>query len=75
MAQWLKPMEGIGYTRLFGFTTTVAAVPVWLQQQHSRPYTTSQTRKEKQLEDMFAAQWSKNSTLLPINKKMVVLNT
>ena len=23
----IKPLEGIGYTRLFGFTTTVAAVP------------------------------------------------
>ena len=42
----VKPFEGIGYTRLLGFTTTVAAIPVATTAAF-QAYTTSQTRKER----------------------------
>ena len=63
----IKPLEGIGYKRLFGFTTTVAAVPVGTAAAFSALYDV--TEEERDAIRRFAAQWSKNSTLLPIRKK------
>ena len=63
----VKPMEGIGYTRLFGFTTTVAAIPVATTAAFQALYDV--TDEEREAIRRFAAQWSKNSTLLPIKQK------
>ncbi len=63
----VKPMQGIGYTRLFGFTTTVAAVPVATTAAFQALYDV--TDDEREAIRRFAAQWSKNSTLLPIKNK------
>jgi len=60
----VKPFQGIGYTRLFGFTTTVAAVPLGTAAAFQALYDV--TDEERQAIRRFAAQWSKNSTLLPI---------
>jgi hypothetical protein len=63
----VKPMEGIGYTRLFGFTTTVAAVPMATTAAFQALYDV--TDEDREAIRRFAAQWSKNSTLLPIKQK------
>ena len=63
----VKPMESIGYTRLFGFTTTVAAVPVATTAAFQALYDV--TDEEREAIRRFAAKWSKNSTLLPIKDK------
>jgi hypothetical protein len=63
----IKPLEGIGYKRLFGFTTTVAAIPAGTAAAFSALYDV--TEEERDAIRRFAAQWSKNSTLLPIRKK------
>ena len=63
----VKPMEGIGYTRLFGFTTTVAAIPVATTAAFQALYDV--TDEEREAIRRFAAQWSKNSTLLPIKQE------
>jgi hypothetical protein len=60
-------MEGIGYTRLFGFTTTVAAVPVATTAAFQALYDV--TDEEREAIRRFAAQWSKNSTILPIKQE------
>ena len=60
----VKPFETIGYTRLFGFTTTVAAVPMATTAAFQALYDV--TDEEREAIRRFAAQWSKNSTLLPI---------
>ena len=60
-------MEGIGYTRLFGFTTTVAAIPVATTAAFQALYDV--TDEEREAIRRFAAQWSKNSTLLPIKQE------
>ena len=60
----IKPFQGIGYTRLFGFTTTVAAVPLGTAAAFQALYDV--TDEEREAIRRFAAQWSKNSTLLPI---------
>ncbi len=60
----VKPFETIGYTRLFGFTTTVAAVPMGTAAAFQALYDV--TDEEREAIRRFAAQWSKNSTLLPI---------
>ena len=60
----VKPFQGIGYTRLFGFTTTVAAIPVATTAAFQALYDV--TDEEREAIRRFAAQWSKNSTLLPI---------
>ena len=60
----VKPFQGIGYTRLFGFTTTVAAVPLGTAAAFQALYDV--TDEEREAIRRFAAQWSKNSTLLPI---------
>ena len=62
----VKPMQGIGYTRLFGFTTTVAAIPVATTAAFQALYDV--TDEEREAIRRFAAQWSKNSTLLPIKQ-------
>ena len=63
----VKPFQGIGYTRLFGFTTTVAAVPLGTAAAFQALYDV--TDEEREAIRRFAAQWSKNSTLLPIKDK------
>ncbi len=63
----VKPMQGIGYTRLMGFTTTVAAVPVATTAAFQALYDV--TDEEREAIRRFAAQWSKNSTLLPIKQE------
>ena len=63
----VKPLQGIGYTRLFGFTTTVAAVPLGTAAAFQALYDV--TDEEREAIRRFAAQWSKNSTLLPIKDK------
>ncbi len=63
----VKPMEGIGYTRLMGFTTTVAAIPVATTAAFQALYDV--TDEEREAIRRFAAQWSKNSTLLPIKQE------
>ncbi len=63
----IKPLQGIGYKRLFGFTTTVAAVPVGTVAAFQALYDV--TDDEREAIRRFAAQWSKNSTLLPIKQK------
>jgi len=60
-------MEGIGYTRLFGFTTTVAAIPMATSAAFQALYDV--TDEEREAIRRFAAQWSKNSTLLPIKNE------
>jgi hypothetical protein len=62
----VKPMQGIGYTRLMGFTTTVAAIPVATTAAFQALYDV--TDEEREAIRRFAAQWSKNSTLLPIKQ-------
>jgi len=63
----VKPFQGIGYTRLFGFTTTVAAVPMATTAAFQALYDV--TDEEREAIRRFAASWSKNSTLLPIKDK------
>ena len=63
----VKPFQGIGYTRLFGFTTTVAAVPMATTAAFQALYDV--TDEEREAIRRFAAQWSKNSTLLPIKQE------
>jgi len=63
----IKPFEGIGYTRLFGFGATVAAVPYATQKAFQAIYDV--TDEEREAIRRYVAQWSKNSTLLPIKNK------
>ena len=63
----IKPFEGIGYTRLFGFGTTVAAVPYATQKAFQAIYDV--TDEERDAIKRYVADWSKNSTLLPIKNK------
>jgi len=63
----IKPLESIGYKRLFGFTTTVAAIPAGTVAAFQALYNV--TEEERDAIRRFAADWSKNSTLLPIRKK------
>jgi hypothetical protein len=60
----VAPLQGIGYTRLLGFTTTVAAIPVATTAAFQALYDV--TDDEREAIRRFAAQWSKNSTLLPM---------
>ena len=59
-----KPFQSIGYTRLFGFGLTTTAVPVGTAAAFSAIYNI--TEEEREAIRRYAAQWSKNSTLLPI---------
>ena len=63
----LKPFQRTGYTRLFGFTTTVAAVPYAVSEMFGALYDV--TDDERQAIKRYVAGWSKNSTLLPIKNK------
>jgi hypothetical protein len=63
----IKPFQRTGYTRLFGFTTTVAAVPYGVSQMFGALYDV--TDDERDALRRYVAGWSKNSTLLPIKKK------
>jgi hypothetical protein len=63
----IKPFEGIGYTRLFGFGATVAAVPYATQKAFQAIYDV--TDEEREAIRRYVADWSKNSTLLPIKDK------
>jgi hypothetical protein len=63
----VSPLKGIGYTRLFGFTTTVAAIPVATTAAFQALYDV--TDEEREAIRRFAAKWSKNSTLLPMKDK------
>jgi len=60
----VKPFETLGYTRLFGFGTTVAAVPYATQKAFQAIYDV--TDEEREAIRRYVADWSKNSTLLPI---------
>jgi hypothetical protein len=62
--QIVKPFQGIGYTRLFGFTTTVAAVPYATSEMFKVLYDV--TDEEQAAIRRYVAKWSKNSTILPI---------
>src|SRR6056300_1939844 len=63
----VKPFETIGYTRLFGFGTTVAAVPYATQKAFQAIYDV--TDEEREAIRRYVADWSKNSTILPIKDK------
>jgi hypothetical protein len=63
----IKPFEGIGHTRLFGFGATVAAVPYATQKAFQAIYDV--TDEEREAIRRYVADWSKNSTLLPIKNK------
>ncbi len=63
----VKPFETIGYTRLFGFGATVAAVPYATQKAFQAIYDV--TDEEREAIRRYVADWSKNSTLLPIKNK------
>jgi len=60
----VKPFETIGYTRLFGFGATVAAVPYATQKAFQAIYDV--TDEEREALRRYVAGWSKNSTILPI---------
>ena len=60
----VKPFEAIGYTRLFGFGATVAAVPYATSKVFQGIYDI--TNDEREAIRRYAAKWSKNSTLLPM---------
>jgi len=60
----VKPFQTTGYTRLFGFTTTVAAVPAATVAAFQALYDVSDD--EREAIRRYVAQWSKNSTILPI---------
>ena len=60
----IKPFQTTGYTRLFGFTTTVAAVPAGTVAAFQALYDVSDD--EREAIRRYVAKWSKNSTILPI---------
>jgi hypothetical protein len=62
-----EEFEAIGYTRLFGFGATVAAVPYATQKAFQAIYDV--TDEEREAIRRYVAQWSRNSTLLPIKNK------
>jgi hypothetical protein len=59
-----KPFQAIGYTRLFGFGATTAAVPMGAVAAFQAIYDV--TDEEREAIRKYVAQWSKNSTILPI---------
>jgi len=60
----VKPFQGIGYTRLMGFGATVAAVPYATTEMFKVLYDV--TDEEQAAIRRYVADWSKNSTILPI---------
>jgi hypothetical protein len=63
----VKPFQNIGYTRLFGFGTTVAAIPMATTAAFQALYDV--TDEEREALRRFVAPWSKNSTILPIKQE------
>ena len=60
----IKPLEGIGYTRLFGFGATTLAVPYAAVEGAKALYNV--TEDEIQALRRFVPDWSRNSSLVPI---------
>lgn len=60
----VKPLQGIGYKRLFGLGTTVVGVPYATTEAFKVLYDV--TEDEMQALRRFVPDWSKNSTLVPI---------
>ena len=60
----IKPFQGIGYTRLLGFGATVSAVPYATTEMFKVLYDV--TDEEQAAIRRYVADWSKNSTILPI---------
>ena len=60
----VNPFQGIGYARLFGFTTTVAAIPYATTKMFQALYDV--TDEEREAIRRYVAKWSKNSTILPM---------
>ena len=60
----IKPFESIGYTRLFGMGATTLAVPAATAEAFAALYDV--TDEEREALRRYVADWSKNSTLLPI---------
>jgi len=63
----VKPFQTIGYQRLFGFGVTTAAVPYATAEAFQALYDV--TDDERDAIRRYVAQWSKNSTILPIKDK------
>jgi hypothetical protein len=63
----VKPFQTIGYQRLFGFGVTTAAVPMATVAGFQALYDV--TDDEREAIRRYVAQWSKNSTILPIKDK------
>ncbi len=63
----VKPLAGIGYKRLIGMTTTSLAVPTAIVEGAKVLYDVT----ENEIEAMrrYVADWSKNSTLIPLRDK------
>lgn len=63
----VKPLAGIGYKRLIGMTTTAVAVPTAVVEGAKALYDVT----EDEIEAMrrYVADWSRNSTLVPIRDK------
>ena len=60
----IKPFQAIGYTRLFGMGATTIAVPAATAEAFAAIYDV--TDEEREALRRYVADWSKNSTLLPI---------
>ena len=60
----VKPFQAIGYTRLFGMGATTIAVPAATAEAFAAIYDV--TDEEREALRRYVADWSKNSTLLPI---------
>jgi hypothetical protein len=60
----VKPFQSIGYTRLFGMGATTVAVPAATAEAFAAIYNV--TDEEREALRRYVADWSKNSTLLPI---------
>jgi len=60
----VKPFQSIGYTRLFGMGATTLAVPAATAEAFAALYDV--TDEEREALRRYVADWSKNSTLLPI---------
>jgi len=63
----IKPFQSIGYTRLFGMGATTIAVPAATAEAFAALYDV--TDEEREALRRYVADWSKNSTLLPIKDK------
>ena len=63
----IKPFQRIGYQRLFGFGATVAAVPAGAVELGKTLYDV--TDDELKAIRRYVADWSKNSTIIPIKDK------